>query len=168
VTLGCDKAPLLPLRGRSNIQTWVFTSLTGSGPLPGSCISLGSVVCPRPSTFLSGRMSPSSVSNCPLASGGITSLGSLGDAQGDKGVKSTISTILDEPLEMLWETQTETWDTETRKQCFIVLAQTQWTQVQRLSPKSKGISPYVLLQAGYRGKQTNKQSLTHIQLYAII
>uniref|UniRef100_A0A8C0XIX4 RAVE complex protein Rav1 C-terminal domain-containing protein n=1 Tax=Castor canadensis TaxID=51338 RepID=A0A8C0XIX4_CASCN len=40
-----------------------------------------------------------------------------------------------------------------RKQCFIVLAQTQWTHVQRLSPENKGVSPYVPLQAGYRGNK---------------
>jgi hypothetical protein len=45
---------------------------------------------------------------------------------------------------------------------FIVLAQTQRTRVQRLSPKNKGVSPYIPLQAGYRSK---KQSSTHIWLH---
>jgi hypothetical protein len=45
---------------------------------------------------------------------------------------------------------------------FIVLAQTQQTRVQRLSPKNKGVSSYIPLQAGYRSK---KQSLTHIWLH---
>jgi hypothetical protein len=49
-----------------------------------------------------------------------------------------------------------------RKQCFIVPAQTQWTRVQRLSPENKGISPYIPLQAGYRSK---KQSSTHLWLH---
>jgi hypothetical protein len=39
-----------------------------------------------------------------------------------------------------------------RKQHFIVLAQTQQTHVQRLSPKNKGVSPYIPLQASYRAK----------------
>jgi hypothetical protein len=43
-----------------------------------------------------------------------------------------------------------------------VLAQTQWTCKQRLSPENKGVSPYIPLQAGYRSK---KQSLTHIWLH---
>jgi hypothetical protein len=54
---------------------------------------------------------------------------------------------------MLQETRTETWDSEARKQCFIVPAQTQWTHVQRLSPENKGVSPYVPLQVGYRGNK---------------
>jgi hypothetical protein len=45
---------------------------------------------------------------------------------------------------------------------FIVPAQTQQTHVQRLSPKNKGVSPYIPLQAGYRSK---KQSSTHIWLH---
>jgi hypothetical protein len=49
-----------------------------------------------------------------------------------------------------------------RKQRFIVPAQTQPTCVQRLSPENKGISPYVSLQAGYRSK---KQSSSHIWLH---
>jgi hypothetical protein len=40
-----------------------------------------------------------------------------------------------------------------RKQRFIVPAQSQRTPVQRLSPENKGVSPYVPLQAGYRGKK---------------
>jgi hypothetical protein len=44
-----------------------------------------------------------------------------------------------------------------RKQHFIVPALTQQTPVQRLSPKNKGVSPYIPLQAGYRGiKLKNK------------
>jgi hypothetical protein len=58
------------------------------------------------------------------------------------------------------ETQAETQDSEAWKQCFIVLAETQWTRVQRLSSENKGVSPYIPLQAGYRGGK--KQGLTHI------
>jgi hypothetical protein len=36
---------------------------------------------------------------------------------------------------------------------FIVLTQTQWTHVQRLSPEHKGVTPYIPLQAGYRSKK---------------
>jgi hypothetical protein len=58
-------------------------------------------------------------------------------------------------------------DTEaiSRKEHFIVPAQTQWTHVQRLSPKNKGVSPYIPLQTGYRRK---KQALIHIRLYFIL
>jgi hypothetical protein len=46
-----------------------------------------------------------------------------------------------------------------------VLAQTQHTRVQRLSPKNKEMSPYIPLQAGYRSK---KQSSTYIWLHVIL
>jgi hypothetical protein len=36
---------------------------------------------------------------------------------------------------------------------FIVPAQTQQIAIQRLSPENKGVSPYTLLQAGYRNKK---------------
>jgi hypothetical protein len=52
-----------------------------------------------------------------------------------------------------------------KKQHFIVRAQTQGTHVQRLSPQNKGVSPYIPLQAGYRSK---KQGLVHIWLYLIL
>jgi hypothetical protein len=39
-----------------------------------------------------------------------------------EGEKSTVSVILAiNSHEMLWETQTETWDSETRKECFIAV-----------------------------------------------
>jgi hypothetical protein len=44
-------------------------------------------------------------------------------------------------------------EANSRKQCFIVPAQTQRTHVQRLSPENKGVSPYISLQAGYRSKK---------------
>jgi hypothetical protein len=56
-------------------------------------------------------------------------------------------------------------EANSRKQRFIVPAQTQRTQVQRLSPKSKGVLPYIPLQAGYRSK---KQGLIHTWLYLIL
>jgi hypothetical protein len=49
-----------------------------------------------------------------------------------------------------------------KKQCFIVLTQTQWTCVQKLIPRNKEVSPYIPLQAGYRSK---KQSSPHIWLH---
>jgi hypothetical protein len=49
------------------IQTQVLTSLIGGAPLIGSCISMGSIVCPRSSPRLTERTYPSSESNCPLA-----------------------------------------------------------------------------------------------------
>jgi hypothetical protein len=58
-------------------------------------------------------------------------------------------------LPVLGETRTETWDSEAGKQCFIVPTQTQWTHIQRLNTENKGVSlsPYVPLQAGYRGNK---------------
>jgi hypothetical protein len=60
------------------------------------------------------------------------------------------------PLSMLQESQTERRGTEDDQQeaMFFVPAQTQWTCIQRLSPKNKGISPYIPLQAGNRGNKT--------------
>jgi hypothetical protein len=58
---------------------------------------------------------------------------------------------------MLWDTWTETRDSEARKQCFIVTAQTQQTHVQKLSPENKGDTLYIPLQAGYRGKEKKKK-----------
>jgi hypothetical protein len=49
-----------------------------------------------------------------------------------------------------------------RKQHFIVPAQTEWSCVQRLSPENKEVSPCIPLQAGYRSK---KQSSTHTWLH---
>jgi hypothetical protein len=57
-------------------------------------------------------------------------------------------------------------DSEARKQHFIVLAQSQQSHGKRLSPKNKGVSPYVSLQAGYRGNKIKKQGLTHMWLRA--
>jgi hypothetical protein len=56
-------------------------------------------------------------------------------------------------------------EANSRKQDFIVLAQTQWTCVQRLSPENKGVSPYMPLQAGYTSK---KRGLIHVWLYLIL
>jgi hypothetical protein len=50
----------------------------------------------------------------------------------------------------------------TRKQQFIVLAQTQQTCVQRLHPENTEVSPYIPLQARSRSK---KQSSIHIWLH---
>jgi hypothetical protein len=57
-----------------------------------------------------------------------------------------------------------------RKQHFVVSAQTQQTHIQRLSPENKGVSPYIPLQAGYRGNEIKKQQqrLAHIWLHAIL
>jgi hypothetical protein len=64
-------------------------------------------------------------------------------------------------------------DTEaiSRKQCFIVPAQTQWTHVQRLSPENKGVSPYMPLQAVTEAKSIYaffKYNRIHIWLYLIL
>jgi hypothetical protein len=81
------------------------------------------------------------------------------------GIPTAISTplTLDKllSLSVLQETWTDTRDSEATKQCFIVLSQTQ-------CPENKGVSPYVLWQADYRGSKIKKQGLTHIWLYAIL
>jgi hypothetical protein len=66
---------------------------------------------------------------------------------------------------VLWETRTETPDSEARKQRFIVLAHTRRTHVQRPSPKNRGLSPYLPLQAGFRG---NKIKKTRFDPYMVI
>jgi hypothetical protein len=65
--------------------------------------------------------------------------------------------------------QAETWDTEARKQHFILPAQTQRTYVQRLSPENKGVSPYIPFQGGYRGKKKkNPQKQGHMQFCRLL
>jgi hypothetical protein len=54
-----------------------------------------------------------------------------------------------------------------RKQRFIVPAQTHQTGIQMLSPENKE-SHLVTLQAGYRSKKIKNQGLTHIWLHAIL
>jgi hypothetical protein len=60
---------------------------------------------------------------------------------------------------VVWETRTETPDSEARKQCFIVLARTERIRVQRPSPKNKAFSPYLPLQAGFRGNKIKKNKI---------
>jgi hypothetical protein len=141
---------------RPNVWTWVLTSLMGGTPLTGSWASLGFIV---PSPGLAGRMSPSSGSSCSLSPGKMTSPGIWGMHDGDKGGEKHLCNPGHEPWEMFWETEHGTLKKFSRKQCFIVLTQTQWTWVQRLRPKNKEVSPYIPLQASFRCK---KQGLTHI------
>jgi hypothetical protein len=69
-------------------------------------------------------------------------------------------------VEVMWDSPAESWGTKAGQQeATLYCAQTQWTQVQRLSPENKGVSPYIPLQAGYRSK---KQNLTHIWLHATL
>jgi hypothetical protein len=110
-------------------------------------------------------MDPSSKSSCPLATGGIFSQQSVGHTPVTKEVtnhhlcnprrapKKCCGT-----LKLRYETLRQF----SRKQRFVVPAQTQGTQVQRLSPENKEFSPYIPLQAGYRSK---KQNSTHIWLH---
>jgi hypothetical protein len=75
--------------------------------------------------------------------------------------------IINPPLNCCGSLLAEIQDSEaiSRKQGFIVPAQTQQTHVQRLSPENKGVSLYIPLQGGYRSK---KQDLIHIWLYLIL
>jgi hypothetical protein len=68
---------------------------------------------------------------------------------------------------LLQESQAEIWDTEqfSRKQHFVVLAQTQRTHVQRLSAENKEVSPYIPLQAGYRSKKQSSTIYSCMWLY---
>jgi hypothetical protein len=68
---------------------------------------------------------------------------------------------------MLRESQTETRDTKAFQEAVFISAPAaaQWIHIQRLSPKNKGVSPYIPLQAGYRSK---KQGLTHIWLHTTL
>jgi hypothetical protein len=68
---------------------------------------------------------------------------------------------------MLWESQTETWDTKAFQETIFISipAVAQQSNIQRLSPKYKGVLTCIPLQAGYRRK---KQGLTHIQLHVTL
>jgi hypothetical protein len=169
MTLGDDQASLLPLRGRPNIWSRVLTSLMSNTPLAGFCASPGSVVHPRPSPWLIRRTGPSSGSTHPLVPHMVTSSGGPeGHTPATGRCKATISEIPDTSPQKCCGTLKQRHGTLRqfrRKQCFIMLARTQWNWVQRLSLKNKEVSPYIPLQAGYRSK---KQDLTHIWLYAIL
>jgi hypothetical protein len=52
-----------------------------------------------------------------------------------------------------------------RKQCFIVPAQTQQTHVKRLSPENKGVSPYMPWQTAYRSKHQDLNIDDYMQFY---
>jgi hypothetical protein len=59
VPLGGDQAPLLPPEAVLNLNQYSYQSDEQcSPPLAGSCASLGSVVHPRPSPWLTERMNP--------------------------------------------------------------------------------------------------------------
>jgi hypothetical protein len=128
---------------------------------------MGSIVHPGPSPWLTGRMNPSSGSSCQLPPGGIFSRWS-GDAPrwqewwqiSLRNPRQWVPKKCCRNLKQRYGTLKQF----SRKQHFIVSAQTQWTRVRRLSPENKEVSPYIPLQAGYRSK---KQSLTHIWLHAI-
>jgi hypothetical protein len=105
-------------------------------------------------------------SSCQLVPGGISSWRSGGMHPSDKGGDNSPSLQSRTPQEMCRSLLAETGTLEaiSRRQCFIVPAQTQRTRVQRLSPENKGVSPSIPLQAGYRSK---KQGLIHVWLYLI-
>jgi hypothetical protein len=68
---------------------------------------------------------------------------------------------------MLWASQTETQNTEVFQGTIFIsmLTAAQEIHIQRLSPKNKGGSPYIPLQAGYRNK---KQGLIHMWLHVTL
>jgi hypothetical protein len=75
--------------------------------------------------------------------------------------------IPDKPPEMLGESRTQTQDTKAFQEAIFISvpALAQQIHIQRLSPKNKGVSPYIPLQVGYRSKN---QGLTNIWLNATL
>jgi hypothetical protein len=144
VSLGVNQTPFC-LLSQAWIWTQILTSLTGGTPLAGFCTSLGSIVHPRPSPQLSGRMIPSSGSNCLLVTSGITFLGGQWDAPWWQGRWKPLSLQSQQwapkkcygNLKLRYRTLRQF----SRKQHFIVPAQTRWTRVQSLNPENKGVSP---------------------------
>jgi hypothetical protein len=143
--------------GRPEFEPGSYQSDEQHSPsLASSCTSLDSVVHLRPLPWLTWKMNPPLdqavhyhlVGSPPGGLGGCTPV-----------TREVITHHLHNPRK--WAPKkccrillAETRDSEanSRKQHFIVPAQTQQTHVQRLSPENKGISPYIPLQAGYRSK----------------
>jgi hypothetical protein len=145
------------LLGQAWIWIQVLTSLMSGAPLPllvpvPHCVLLCNWV-PHPN-LLEGGIPPFR-SSCPLAPGGVSSQRSRGCTLVTRYCGSLLAEIRDS-------------EAISRKQHFIMPAQTQRTRVQRLSPENKGVSPYIPLQAGYRGNKIKKQGLTHIWFHAIL
>jgi hypothetical protein len=106
-------------------------------PLTGSCASLGSTVCPRPSPKLSRRTSPSSAASWQ----GHLSQQSRRCTLMTREVENTVSAILAASPQKCYgklKQRNGTLRQCNRKQFCTVVAQTQWTQVQRPSPRNKG------------------------------
>jgi hypothetical protein len=134
--------------------------------LPGSFLCLTEFCCGSKAFTLTHREDKSpSWSSCLLASGGIFSLWSgrcTSDKGGDKSPSlqswQQVPKVCCGNLKLRYGTLRQF----TRKQQFIVLAQTQQTCVQRLHPENTEVSPYIPLQARSRSK---KQSSIHIWLH---
>jgi hypothetical protein len=167
--LGGDQAPLLLPGAGLNLNLGSYHSDEWcSHPFPDFCTSLGSIVHLKPSLRLIGRRNP------PPDQAVHWQL--VGSHPGGPGrcipmTREVITHHLHNPgrasRKRCRSLLAELRDSEanSRKQSFIVPAQTKWTHVQRLNPKNKGVSPYIPLQASYRSK---KQGLIHIWLYLIL
>jgi hypothetical protein len=107
------RLPLLSPGAGLNLNSGSYQSDEQSSlPLAGSCTSLGSIVHPRPSPRLAGRMNLPSRSNCLLVPGGISSWWSGGMHPGDKrGDNSpSLQSWITSPQEMLRSLLAEIWD----------------------------------------------------------
>jgi hypothetical protein len=95
---------------------------------------------------------------------GVRSLGSLGEKQRTVSLNFFVCLCVCVVIgNSNWDTGH--WGNSSASNTLIVLTQTQWTRVQRLSPKNKGGLPYIPLQTGYRSK---KKSSTHIWLHVTL
>jgi hypothetical protein len=125
----------------------------GGAPLTGSCATPCSIVCPRPYPNLPGEQgTPLSIhawwdSLFPVDQGMHP-----GDKGGEKAPSPQSQTSPQNHTRNLEQRQ-RTLRQFSWKSHFIVLAQTQQIQVQRLSLKNKGSLPYIPLKEVYRSKK---------------
>jgi hypothetical protein len=134
------------------LPSW-FLSFTGY-----CCASEAFIHTHRENESLSG-------SSCPLAPGGIFSLQFGGCSPVTREVTNhhlCNPRLSPKKCHGTLELRYGTLRQFSRKQSFMVPAQTQRTCVQRLSPKNKEVSLYTSLQTGYTSK---KQSSTHTWLH---
>jgi hypothetical protein len=153
-SLGGDRSPLLPSKGRPIIWIQVLTSPTGGALLPSLVPAPHQFNCASKAfTPLPGMTSPSSGSSCPFVPGRITSLGGLGMHLVTREVTNHHLHNPGQAPKKCCRNLKPRYGTLrqfSRKKHFIVSAQTQQTRVQRLSPENKEVSPCVPLQANAR------------------
>jgi hypothetical protein len=162
-----DQSHLLPTEADLNLKLGSYQSDERcSPPLTCSCTSVGSVVLPSPHLDSpGGQVLPPLLTPCRIISPGGPG-NKLSNKGGEKRPSSPQS----------WQQASQkccrnlnlrygTLRWFSRKQYFIVPAQTQQTHVQSLSPENQRVSPHIALKVGYRSK---KQDLSHTWLHAIL